>query len=288
MAMPMARPVRLPTVLLTGFEAFGGDPVNPSWEIAARLEGWQVRELPAEGPLLAVVRSVRLPCIFDEALSVLDEALARHRPVAVIALGLAASRPEISVERVAVNIDDARIPDNAGRQPIDRPVCAEGPVAYWSGLPVKAIVAALRDAGIAAAVSQSAGTFVCNHVFYGLAHRLAAGAARAAAAGGRFQPAGAESAAALACRGGFIHVPWPCAGLARMPADAAGAGAGEAGAGRGLAQGATAAMAGLGPAERATVSDMSLETLVAAIRIAVRVTLAAGDADLKVPGGTIA
>ena len=285
----MARPGRLPTVLLTGFEAFGADPVNPSWVIAARLDGWQVRQLAAEGPLLAVVRSVRLPCVFGEALAVLDDALERHRPVAVIALGLAASRPEISVERVAVNIDDARIPDNAGRQPIDRPVCAEGPVAYWSTLPVKAIVAAMREAGIDAAVSQSAGTFVCNHVFYGLAHRLADGAAHGKAPDGQgFVTSGSAGAAVPACRGGFIHVPWPRAGLLQGPADAAGDDAGKAPAGRGRAAVATAATAGLGPAEPATVSDMSLDTLVAAIRIAVRVTLAAGDADLNLPGGTIA
>ena len=261
-------PAPLPIFLLTGFEPFGGDAANPSWEIAARLDGWQVRvpAQPAASTLaarvdgdpvragaadeaLAVVRSVQLPCVFDAALAVLDEALEQHRPQAVIALGLAASRAEVSVERVAINIDDARIPDNAGQQPIDRPVCAGGPVAYWSSLPVKTIVAALRQAGIAAAVSQSAGTFVCNHVFYGLAHRLAGRAHESAASA--TAPASAASLLPPARRGGFIHVPWPDA------------------------------------ADGAVASGLSLERLVEAIRIAVRVTLTAGDSDLAMPDGTI-
>src|SRR5690606_37700984 len=123
--------------------------------------------------VLATVRSVLLPCVFGRALEVLDAAITRHRPSVVIALGLAGSRRDITVERVALNIDDARIPDNAGCRPIDQPVVAGAPCAYWSTLPIKAIVVALQEAGIAASVSQSAGTFVCNHVFYGLAHRLA-------------------------------------------------------------------------------------------------------------------
>ena len=269
----MPPPQPLPTFLLTGFEPFGGDAGNPSWDIAARLDGWQVGapggpaeavvdavvDAPVAGPAagaagahdlpLAVVRSARLPCVFGAALAALDEALVQHRPVAVIALGLAASRAEVSVERVAINIDDARIPDNAGRQPIDRRVYADGPVAYWSSLPIKAIVAAMRRAGIAAAVSQSAGTFVCNHVFYGLAHRLAGSAdgQRGVAAGGP----GTAAAWTPPRRGGFIHVPWPH------------------------------------PPESAVADRLTLEMLVEAIRIAVLVTLSAGDGDLKMPDGAI-
>ena len=178
------------TVLVTGFEPFGGDAVNPSWEIAARLDGWMVRD--SSGTDIARVRAVRLPCVFGESLEVLGQALARHRPVAGIGLGLAASRDDISVERVAINVDDARIPDNAGRQPIDLPVRTGAPAAYWSTLPIKAIVAALQAAGIPVSVSQSAGTFVCNHVFYGLAHRLARRQARQLAKG-RHPRAGAGS-----------------------------------------------------------------------------------------------
>ena len=154
-----------PRILLTGFEPFGGDPVNPSALVCRALHGQRVAH--------ATVHAVELPCVFGRALQALDEALAAHSPVLVLALGLAAGRGEISVERVAINIDDARIPDNAGAQPVDVPVVAGGPAAWFSTLPVKAIVAALRQAGLPAGVSQSAGTFVCNHVFYGLQHRLA-------------------------------------------------------------------------------------------------------------------
>ena len=166
-----------PRILLTGFEPFGGDPINPSALVCRALHGQRLAH--------ATVHAVELPCVFGRALQVLDEALAAHSPVLVLALGLAAGRGEISVERVAINIDDARIPDNAGVQPVDVPVVAGGPAAWFSTLPVKAIVAALRQTGLPAGVSQSAGTFVCNHVFYGLQHRLAR----------------------TGVRSGFVHVP---------------------------------------------------------------------------------
>ena len=170
------------TVLLTGFEPFGGEAMNPSWEIARAIDGWV-----CEG---RVVRVALLPCVFGDALAKLDEAIAAHRPELVICLGQAGGRAEISIERVAVNIDDARIPDNLGRQPIDAAIVADGPAAYFSTLPIKALARDLRDAGIAAAVSNTAGTFVCNHVFYALMHRLATSQALAQA------------------RGGFVHVPY--------------------------------------------------------------------------------
>lgn len=151
-------------LLLTGFEPFGGDSVNPSWLVAQALQG----------ELIAGVRvqALCLPCVFGQALTVLQAAVQQHRPQVVLALGLAAVRGDISVERVAVNVDDARIADNAGAQPIDEPVFAGGPAAYFSTLPIKAIVGALQQAGLPATVSQTAGTFVCNHVFYGLMHQL--------------------------------------------------------------------------------------------------------------------
>lgn len=155
------------TVLVTGFEPFGGDPVNPSERLLPLLDGW--RPAPT-----AVVRSWRLPCVFGAALQGLDEALARWRPEVVVALGMAASRAAVSVERVAINLDDARIPDNAGAQPVDMPVVSNGPAAYFSTLPIKAAVHAVRELGLPAELSHTAGTFVCNHVFYGLMHRLAA------------------------------------------------------------------------------------------------------------------
>ena len=173
---------RLPRVLLTGFEPFGGESVNPSWEIARTLDGWH-----CEGH---VVHGVRLSCVFGEAMRELDAALARHAPALVVCLGQAGGRPEISIERVAINVDDARIPDNRGRQPVDDAVVAGGPAAYFSTLPIKALAHDLRAAGVAASVSNTAGTFVCNHVFYALMHRLAT------------VPALART------RGGFVHVPY--------------------------------------------------------------------------------
>ena len=179
------------TVLLTGFEPFGGESVNPSWEIARTLDGWA-----CDG---RVVKAVLLPCAFGDALRTLDDALAAHRPELVVCLGQAGGRAEISIERAALNVDDARIPDNLGRQPIDAAVVPEGPAAYFSTLPIKALAHDLRAAGIAAAVSNTAGTFVCNHVFYALMHRLAT------------VPALAQA------RGGFVHVPYTPEQVADRP-----------------------------------------------------------------------
>ncbi len=171
-----------PRILVTGFEPFGGESVNPSWEIARALDGWQ-----CEGH---VVHAARLSCVFGDALRELDAALAEHRPALVVCIGQAGGRAEISLERVAINVDDARIPDNLGRQPVDAAIEADGPAAYFSTLPIKAMARDVRAAGIAAAVSNTAGTFVCNHVFYALMHRLAGTPGLAHA------------------RGGFVHVPY--------------------------------------------------------------------------------
>lgn len=151
-------------VLVTGFEPFGGEAVNPSAEVVRQLHGSIIGGHRVEAALL--------PCVFGAALSELRRQLRAVRPVLVVCLGQAGGRAEVTPERIAINVDDARIPDNAGRQPVDRPIVRGGPAAYWSTLPVKAIVAALRARGIPAAVSQTAGTFVCNHVFYGLMHTL--------------------------------------------------------------------------------------------------------------------
>jgi pyroglutamyl-peptidase len=167
------------TVLLTGFEPFGGDAVNPSMEIARCLNGTTIGKHSIVGAVL--------PCVFGKAAKRLKRLLQEHRPALVVCLGLAAGRSAITPERVAINIDDARIPDNAGQQPVDKPIRRQGPVAYWTKLPIKAIVRALRAEGFPAEISQTAGTFVCNHVFYGLMHELA-----------RRQPS---------ARGGFIHIP---------------------------------------------------------------------------------
>ncbi|KPF48412.1 pyrrolidone-carboxylate peptidase [beta proteobacterium AAP121] len=174
--------MKTPTVLLTGFEPFGGEALNPSAQIAQALHG---QVLKADGQQARVV-AVVLPCVFGAALQALEAALRQHQPLLVLALGQAGGRCELTPERVAINVDDARIADNAGAQPVDQPVVPGGPAAYFSTLPIKAMVAALRAAGVPAAVSQTAGTFVCNHVFYGLMHTLQ-------------QHPGV--------RGGFMHVP---------------------------------------------------------------------------------
>lgn len=151
-------------LLITGFEPFDGEAINPSWEVARALHGRQVGA--------AQVVAERLPCVFAQSLPALHSALRRHRPTWVVALGLAGRRSAISLERVAVNLCDARIADNAGVQPAGTPVVAGGPAAYFTRLPVKALVLQLQAAGLPAELSLSAGSFVCNQVMYGLLHAL--------------------------------------------------------------------------------------------------------------------
>ncbi|HTJ72855.1 MAG TPA: pyroglutamyl-peptidase I [Actinospica sp.] len=166
-------------VLLTGFEPFGGDTVNPSWDVA---------QLIAKNPPDGLdVTAVRLSCVFGLAATELRAAIEGAAPDIVLSLGQASGRPDITVERVAINIDDARIPDNAGRQPIDRPIIDGGADAHFARLPVKACVAAIRESGVPASLSHTAGTFVCNHVFYALMHLIATE-----------RPT---------LRGGFVHLP---------------------------------------------------------------------------------
>jgi pyroglutamyl-peptidase len=168
-------------VLVTGFEPFGGERLNPSWEVVKQLE-----DLELSGARI-VIR--QLPCVFGKAIDALNVAIDEVDPVMVIAVGQAGGRADFSVERVAINVDDARIADNEGNQPVDRPIVSDAPAAYFSQLPIKAIVNGLREAGIPATVSQTAGTYVCNHVMYGLLHRLA-------------QPS------CKVVKGGFIHIPY--------------------------------------------------------------------------------
>ncbi|MDN4036145.1 pyroglutamyl-peptidase I [Massilia sp. YIM B02443] len=170
------------TVLLTGFEPFNKATINPAWEAVRALEGWQGE---AGGHHFRVeVR--QLPCVFGDANEAIAALVTELHPDVVIAVGQAGGRAEISVERVAINVDDASIVDNDGQQPVDVRIVDDGPAAYFSTLPIKAIVRALRDRGLIAGVSQTAGTFVCNHVFYGLMHHVAA----------------------LPIKAGFIHVPF--------------------------------------------------------------------------------
>jgi len=154
------------TVLLTGFEPFGGETVNPSWQAVSALAG----RPPVPGVAL---RTAVLPCVYGAAADAVREAVGRWDPDVVIGVGQAGGRYQVTPERIAVNLDDAPAPDNAGGSPVDQPVVAGGPLAYRTGLPVKAIVAALRAAGIPAAVSDTAGTYICNQVFYALMHLAA-------------------------------------------------------------------------------------------------------------------
>ena len=166
------------TMLVTGFEPFGGETVNPSWEVARALDGERIED--------SRIVARRLPCVFGDVARTLCAAVDELQPTFVLALGQAAGRCDFSIERVAINIDDARIVDHVGVQPVDTPVIPGAPAAYFASLPIKAMVAALRAAGYPASVSQSAGTFVCNHAFFALMHALA-------------QRRGV--------RGGFMHLP---------------------------------------------------------------------------------
>ncbi|TAG27457.1 MAG: pyroglutamyl-peptidase I [Verrucomicrobia bacterium] len=152
-------------VLVTGFEPFGGDRVNASEQAVRALA-----ERAAPSAVRVVVAI--LPCVFGGAGRELLALVRRHRPEVIICVGEAGGRAEISLERVALNWEDARLPDNAGAQPMDRPVVADGPTAYWSKLPLRAALEALLAEGLPARLSETAGTFVCNHTFYALMHAL--------------------------------------------------------------------------------------------------------------------
>ncbi len=174
--MPDATPA---PILLTGFEPFAGESINPSWDA--------VRELDGEVIHGHRVVAHRLPVTFDASRTVLDGLIASIDPILILCVGQAGGRAQLSVERVAINIADARIPDNAGVCPIDAPLVDGAPAAYFSNLPIKAMLAELRAAGIPAEISQTAGTYVCNAVFYGLMHGL------------QMLPG---------VRGGFVHIPY--------------------------------------------------------------------------------
>jgi len=162
--------VKRTRVLVTGFEAFGGAASNPSGEVVRRL----LDDTAAFDEAGIEVVGVALPVTFQGAAAAIERAVDEHRPDVVVALGLAEGRDAITPEKVAINLADARIPDNDGAQPVDESIEDGGPAARFTGLPVKSIVAALTEAGIPARVSLTAGSFVCNHVAYvlgGIAER---------------------------------------------------------------------------------------------------------------------
>ncbi len=168
------------TVLLTGFDPFGGETVNPSWQAVRRLQGAML-----VGHRIEIAM---LPTAFVRSASALLDALDRYRPALTLCVGQAGGRDALSLERVAINTIDARIADNDSARPIDIPCVAGGPAAYFATAPIKAMRAAVAAAKIPVEVSNTAGTFVCNHVFYVLMHALASEGGHA--------------------RGGFVHVPW--------------------------------------------------------------------------------
>lgn len=171
---------KLPVALLTGFAPFAGERINPSQQIAQALDGETIAGHRIVG--------ATLPTEFARSLPALEALIEKYRPALVLALGQAGGRAGISLERIAINLIDARIADNANAQPVDVPVVENAPNAYFSTLPIKAMLARLGRADIPAAISHSAGTFVCNQVFFGLAHLLAT--------------------AHPQVRGGFVHVPY--------------------------------------------------------------------------------
>lgn len=182
-------PRNAPTVLLTGFEPFGGESINPAMEVVHELSGERIAGHRVE--------PATLPVTFAGAGEALVAAIERVQPALVLCVGQAGGRSRISLERVAVNLVDARIADNAGAQPIDVPVIDGAPAAYFSTLPVKAMLQAMTEGRVPAELSLSAGTYVCNAVFFALQHVLAT----------RWP----------GVRGGFVHIPFLPEKAARIP-----------------------------------------------------------------------
>ena len=166
-------------ILITGFDPFGGETVNPAYEA--------VKLLPDTIAGAEIIK-LEVPTRFHRAGAVLEDAMQRHKPDAVICVGQAGGRAAITPEKVAINLMDGRIPDNAGYQPVDVPIREDGETAYFTSLTVKAMVQRMRDAGIPAAVSYTAGTYVCNYLLYTLLYLI-----------DKKYPN---------VRGGFIHVPY--------------------------------------------------------------------------------
>lgn len=166
-------------LLLTGFDPFGGEPINPAWE-AVKIVSDQVGDVE--------VVKLMVPTVFYKSIDTVAAAIEKEKPDAVLCIGQAGGRFDLNPERVAININDARIPDNEGNQPLDGPVFADGETAYFATLPIKAMAEEIRKAGVPASVSNTAGTYVCNHLMYGVLYTLA----------NKYPDV----------RGGFMHVPF--------------------------------------------------------------------------------
>jgi pyroglutamyl-peptidase len=165
-------------ILVSAFDPFGGDVVNPALEA--------VKRIPEKIDALEIVK-LEVPTVFHKCIDKLISAIETEKPDAVLCVGQAGGRFDITPERVAINVDDARIPDNEGNKPVG-PIYEDGPAAYFATLPIKAMVMRIRESGLPSSVSNSAGTFVCNHIMYGLLYHL-----------DKKYPT---------IKGGFIHVPF--------------------------------------------------------------------------------
>ena len=150
-------------LLLTAFTPFDGEKINPALE-AVKLVKDRIENL--------LIVKLEVPTVFGKSIDTVREAIEREKPDFVLCVGQAGGRAEITPERVAINLDDARIPDNEGNQPIDEPIFPDGENAYFSTLPVKAMVEAIRKEGLPSSLSNSAGTYVCNHLMYGVLYYL--------------------------------------------------------------------------------------------------------------------
>ena len=166
-------------ILVTGFDPFNNDIINPSIEA--------VRLLPNFINEVEIIK-IEVPTVFFKSLNIIEEAIIKYQPDVILSIGQAGGRSDISIERIGINIDDAKIVDNENNQIIDDKIFVDGPDAYFTTLPIKAMVENIKKYGIPSSISNSAGTFVCNHVTYGVAHLLATKYANK--------------------RSGFIHIPY--------------------------------------------------------------------------------
>ena len=175
-------------VLITGFDPFGGESINPALEAVKMLKD----EIAG-----AEIVKLQIPVVAGKSIEKIHEKMKEVNPDIVISIGQAGGRFGVTPERVAINITDARIPDNEGNQPIDEPIFADGDTAYFSNLPVKAMVQAIKDAGYPSSLSNTAGTYICNHVMYGILYYI--------------------QKEFPGVRGGFIHVPYAASQVVDKP-----------------------------------------------------------------------
>ncbi len=150
-------------ILVTGFDPFGGEPINPAIE--------SVKRLP-DNIAGAEIIKLEIPTVRKKSLEKIEKAINEHNPDIILSIGQAGGRFDISIERVGINLDDFRIPDNEGNQIIDEPIFPDGENSYFVKLPVKAMVQNVQKNNIPASVSYTAGTFVCNHVLYGVLYLI--------------------------------------------------------------------------------------------------------------------